>query len=981
MPSARWLRVEAIYHASLERDPEDRAAFLNEACGGDEELRREVQALLDYEEAAAGFLDRPALEDEAESLSHEPGTIPGEGDIEGYSILSPIGTGGMGTIYRARDLTLGREAAIKVLARSASGSRDDLVRFEEEARLASSLNHPNIVTIYSVGEKDDFAYIAMELVGGRTLRELLSAGPLPMKQTLGLATQLADALAAAHSRGIIHRDLKPENLMVTPEGRLKVLDFGIAKLHGPADAARSTPSIAEEKGETETGAILGTVGYMSPEQAGGKPAQPASDQFSFGAILYEMLSGRRAFRRETSSATLWSILNEEPEPIARIAPGTPTNLVSMVERCLAKAPEERYASTKDLACDLTAMRDHHSSATSASARRLDRRSRQPMAATTLLVLIAALFAWLAIRVLSRKTELPPHPNFVRLTSTSGLNTDPALSRDGTLLAYATDRAGRGDFDIYVQPVDRSGEPTRLTDDPADESEPSFSADGSRVVFSRREAGLYVIGTLGGEPRLIQRTPWARTPRFSPDGHWISYWTGFPPSVVAGGIPEALGSIFIVASEGGPPRAIRTHLASARYPIWSPDGRHLLFLGEENADQKTHDWYVVPRDGGKAVKTGAVPALRAAGLRAAFPIPGAWQTGDNQVVFATNEIGTSNVWEIPISPSTGRVSGSPRPLTFGSAMERSPVVAESGRIAFTNVAEKVGIWRVPLDTNTGVAMGSLERVTNDAASDTLRSVSSDGETVFFISSRDGRNEVWTKDLQTGRERRLTYSGIEEASASPDASRVACSRNDEGKRHIELIATADGGGPSSELCEQCFAPGGWSPDSERLLYSVGSPSRLLQYDLRSSRCSELVRHPTWTLDRARFSPDGRWVAFHTANSPNVRQIYAVPAGQDGPVPQEAWVPIVMDHGCHPSWSADGSVLYYFSFRDGAFCPWVQRVDPATKRPIGTPRPVMHFHHPRLRASSGAAAFNDVQAGYLYLTLTEATGNIWMIDRKGL
>jgi Tol biopolymer transport system component len=562
---------------------------------------------------------------------------------------------------------------------------------------------------------------------------------------------------------------------------------------------------------------------------------------------------------------------------------------------------------------------------------------------------------------------------VRLTSTSGLSTDPTLSPDGTLLAYASDRSA-DNFDIYVQPV-AGGDPVRITNDPADESEPSFAPDGAHIVFSRRGAGLYVVGALGGEPRLIVRTPWARTPRFSPDGHWISYWTGFPASVVAGGIPGALGSIFIVPPDGGSPRQILTHLASARYPIWSPDGEHILFLGEEDADQKRHDWYVIPRNGDMAIKTGVVEALRAAGLRAPFPIPGSWSARNNTVVFATNEIDNSNIWQIRISPSTSRVIGPPERLTFGTAIERNPIVANSGRIAFASILENVDIWRVPLDTKTGEATGALERITNDA-SDRLRSVSSDGRTLFLISSRTNRDEVWTKDLQTGQERQLTYSGVEEASASPDGSRVAFSRNEAGKCHIEIAATADG--LPSKLCDDCDRPAGWSRDGKRLLFAMSVPfRRLLQYDFTSNRQTELVTHPTWSLERPRFSPDGRWVTFHTANSPNVRQIYSAPVGMGEPIPQRLWVPVVMDHGCHPSWSPDGALLYHFSFRDGAFCPWVQRVDRATNHPIGPARAVLHFHHPRLRAASGAAAFNDVKGGYLYMTLTQSTGNIWMID----
>lgn len=604
-----------------------------------------------------------------------------------------------------------------------------------------------------------------------------------------------------------------------------------------------------------------------------------------------------------------------------------------------------------------------------------RLTRWPLIAATVLVALPLLLAFYGSRRERSNSEAISNGRLVRLTSASGLNTEPALSADGTFLAYASDRAGT-DFDLYVRPV-AGGDPIRLTSDGADDSEPSFSPDGAHIVFSRRGAGLYVIGSLGGEPRLIVRTPWARTPRFSPDGRLISYWTGFPAAASAGGTPGAVGSIFIVPFDGRSPREIPTQLASARYPIWSPEGEHLLFLGEEDTDRKTHDWYVIPKNGGAAIKTGAVEALRAVGLRAPLPIPGTWSARNHAVVFATNETDSSNVWQIRISPSTNRVNGSPERLTFGTAIERNPIVANSGRIVFASLVENVDIWRVKLDASTGQAAGAVERITDDAATDTLRSVSSDGRSLFFISSRSKRNEVWMKDLQTGRERQLTHTGVVEASASPDGSSVAFSTTDAGKRRIEIVSTA--ASVPYKLCDECDAPGGWSLDGKRLLYGGGVPSRLFLYDFNSSRRTQLLTHSTWSLQRPRFTPDGRSVTFHAASSPNVRQIYSAPLSVDGPVPQRSWVPVVTDHGCHPSWSSDGALLYHFSSRDGAFCPWVQKVDRATARPIGAPRAVMHFHHPRLRATSGAEAFEDVQAGYLYMTLTEATGNIWMIDSR--
>jgi len=282
-----------------------------------------------------------------------------------YEIVAPIGAGGMGEVYRARDPRLGREIAVKVLPAEVSSDRDRLKRFEQEARSASALNHPNLITIYDIGQSDSSSYIAMELVEGKSLRELLAAGPLPVKKIFTIATQIAEGLAKAHAAGIVHRDLKPENVMVTPDGRVKILDFGLAKL-APAPIASALESLAPTlTQQTTPGVILGTVGYMSPEQARGHAVDFRSDQFSFGAILHEMASGKRAFQRGTAVETLSAILKDEPAPLSAVNPAAPELLQWILDRCLSKDPEERYGSTKDLARDLASLRDR-GSATAAS---------------------------------------------------------------------------------------------------------------------------------------------------------------------------------------------------------------------------------------------------------------------------------------------------------------------------------------------------------------------------------------------------------------------------------------------------------------------------------------------------------------------------------------------------------------------------------------------------------------------------------------
>ena len=342
---SRWSLIERTLLEALAQPPADRAAFIDRACAGDDDLRCEVESLLDYEQEERDFLERPALEVTARASGTRQDTSLVGREIGVYRLHAFIGAGGMGDVYRACDLTLGRDVALKVLERP-HWSAVDFDRFEEEARTASILNHPNIVTIFGVGGDGEIAYIAMELVHGQTLRDVLVAGGLPVERALDLAARFADALAAAHAAGIVHRDLKPDNVMVTPQGRVKVLDFGIARRC--TDAVRPQP---------ETGAILGTAAYMSPEQAQGEPASTASDRFSFGVILYELLTGRRPFERASKVATLDAIVNDDATPIDPEDMSISPALRSVVARCLSKRADERYANTEELTLALRTARE------------------------------------------------------------------------------------------------------------------------------------------------------------------------------------------------------------------------------------------------------------------------------------------------------------------------------------------------------------------------------------------------------------------------------------------------------------------------------------------------------------------------------------------------------------------------------------------------------------------------------------------------
>ncbi len=350
MSSERWERTKEILEQALQMSPQERQPILTQLCRTDADLRREVDSLIaSHEEAGSEFLGLAA----PEVLRLAPRqTLASGTKLGSYEILQRLGAGGMGEVYRAKDSRLDREVAIKTLSLEGCSQSDALSRFEQEARSASALNHPNIVTIYELGRENGTRYIAMELVDGETVRSLLASGPISFRKLVAIAAQIADGLAKAHETGLIHRDLKPENLMVSHDGTAKVLDFGLAKLLKPnPGSSESSTSI------TERGTVVGTVGYMSPEQATGEELDFRSDQFSFGSVLYEMATGTPAFRKKTHAETMAAILRDEPERLGAKTLQAPAPFIWIVERCLAKDPKQRYASTRDLARDLAAVRD------------------------------------------------------------------------------------------------------------------------------------------------------------------------------------------------------------------------------------------------------------------------------------------------------------------------------------------------------------------------------------------------------------------------------------------------------------------------------------------------------------------------------------------------------------------------------------------------------------------------------------------------
>jgi serine/threonine protein kinase/Tol biopolymer transport system component len=899
--------------------------------------------------------------------------------ISHYEILERLGEGGMGTVYRAVDVRLSRPVAVKLLRAELAVKGESRKRFVHEARAASALNHPNIATIYDIGQDSGVDFIAMEYVAGVSLAQLIVDSRLQIGDALKYATQIADALSTAHAAGIIHRDLKPANIMVSDKGAVKVVDFGLAKLSesprsGPEEERASTDTVsADLSGHTEEGAILGTAAYMSPEQATGKPADARSDVFAFGVVLYEMVTGRRAFRGDTRISTLSAILEKEPESPREIVPGLPVELEKLIVRCLRKSPERRWQSMADLKVTLEELRESDSDRLAAPRPAL--RAWHGRRWLTAGVLVGAVLLLLGLAAWWQLSRLPPapvqRPFLLRLTSDLSWTDNPAISLDGRFLAYASDRSGERNLDIWVQQIP-DGSPVRLTRHGADNLEPSFSADGSRIAFqsTRPGGGIFLVPTLGGEERLLAAGGFG--PRFSPDGAWIAYCV-----TTAGG-----GGIVVAPAAGGPPARVAENFHIARAHVWSPDGHYLLFWGQRERDaaaENNVDWYVVPVTGGQPVPSGARQALLRDGFEAfqGLPAPDAWVRDGNRIVFHGHVGDSWNMWQVAISPDTWQVRGTAQRATFGTTDEAAGSVTADGRMVFVSRTMGADIWSVPIDSEKGKALGAAKRVTQDAADDYDPTISDDGNILVFRSRRTGQFDVFVRNLKTNEETSLTQTTLDEHPVvSRDGKKVAYSSDNGGKTAI-FVVPVHGGAPE-RMCSDCGEVEQWTPDGSALLYvTTEDPSGVGLLPLDSSPQRQWLKHPTYGIFNPRLSSDGRWLSFNArANRLAPARVLVAAVEGSRVADEKEWIE-VSDDGEAPSWSPQAHLLYFWSNRDGSPCLWAQRLDATTKRPRGEPLLIQHFHSRGLSWKNLYLGAPDIAVARdkVVFNLGEHTGNIWM------
>ena len=887
-----------------------------------------------------------------------------------FRIERVLGAGGMGVVYAGIDERLGRPVAIKVLHPDAV---DDArrKRLQWDARAASTLNHPNIVCVYETGEANGVEYVAMELVSGTTLADVIEREVLPQAKALSFATQVAAALEAAHAHGIVHRDLKPSNVMITATGVAKLVDFGLAKNVGGEVADGHAPTTIE-------GRLAGTVAYMSPEQAEGADVDFRSDIFSFGSLLYEMLTRQRAFEGGSTVSILARVIHTEPAAPRVLTPALDSRLEDIVQRCLRKDRERRFQSMADVRVRLQEVIDEPVAKPAPPPARKSRVWIGALAgvgtAIAGAVLTAALLGW------GRPVTVPVRLS--RLTWDGGLTTAPAISSDGTLLAYASDRSGRGDLDIWIQKVGGS-DPMRLTTDVADDSAPAISHDGTKVAYrsERGGGGVYVIPSLGGSERLL--APGCRDPKYSPDGLTIACWTGEAGNSLYPGSAR----IWLVPAAGGPLRPFRADFQAAAYPLWLPDGSGLIFVGRQRdaSGASTVDWWTAGETG-EARATGGLPLLKDQGLIApagGFHIrPEAWLEKSTTLLFTARHEDATSVWGIDTS-ARGEITGPPRPITLGASVEALPTAPGATAppaLIFASLSIESRLRRVPL-SSSGPHV-TAEHLLPNLSQIGSPSISADGRLLVFSARQPNGYRVIAVDPATADQTPVTT--VE----SPDFVRVILSGDGKsivytGAEKVNYRLSLGSGLPEA-ICDGCSWPTHLNYDgTEALFESKQEDERLLIWSAGGK-----VRPLIGGSDKAnrmqfagRFSPDGKWVALCAgARESSAREIFIVPNTHGGAVLDEQWVPISEGQTTdrEPYWSTDGRRLFFISDRDGFRCLWARPIDPGTGRPAGPAYPVAHFHHARELLRSPVPQYSAIgltaSADSLIFTIAESTGNLW-------
>jgi Tol biopolymer transport system component len=825
-----------------------------------------------------GTLSRIPLLDRRERLIIErlrPPHMIGQ-TIGHCKILEQLGAGGMGVVYKALDTHLDRFVAIKVLPLERVADPERKRRFVLEAKAASALNHPNIITIYDIASENGVDFISMEYVPGKPLNQVIPRKGLALSEALKYAVQIADALAAAHAVGIVHRDLKPGNVMVSgveEQGRprlIKVLDFGLAKLAKTAEKndLECTKTLGNDEGpSTEEGIVLGTVSYLSPEQAEGKRVDVRSDIFSFGALLYEMVTGRKAFGVDSKLFTLSAILREEPTPAGQLVEGLPQELERIIARCLRKSPDRRFQTAADLRIALEELKEESDSgrlkAVSAPLRRQDRRLAWAGALLAIMLVVGVI--WFV-----RSVGAPSTPTLTALPLTTypGFQTSPSFSPDGNQVAFAWDGEKRDNFDIYVKLIGTAAPPLRITTHVARDYSPAWSTDGRFIAFLRtlspQRAAVLVVSALGGPEQKIGEIASSDSPDFA---NLALAWSSDGDSLVmsdrdSAKEPFALFALSIESGERrrltGPPVPSKGDSA----PAFSPDGRTLAFT-RYNSSGIGDVFALGLSDGLRPV---GEPTQLTFNSRA---MTSAWTASGRELVFSSAKSDQPGLWRIAMPRRMGQPS---KPQRLGSLSEAAdePTISPVGRrLVYARVNFDANIWRIAGPTggsgpDRNAGLGSANAgvpLVSSTRNDTAPQYSSDGKRIAFMSVRSGSPEIWVCDNEGSNAVPITFfrgPSVTNPRWSPDGTRIAFDSDAMGEFDVWVVAA-----------------------------SGGKPQRMTTHPANDG-------NPSWTRD-------GQWIYFDSART-GEQQLWKIPWKGGDPIQ------ITRDGGWAPLESPDGKFLYY-------------------------------------------------------------------------
>lgn len=820
MKAELWKQIDALLDAALELPPAEREEFVATACNGNEELRREVLSLLEAQGQADQFMERSAMKVAAQALAQDAefanrASLLGQ-EIGTYQIESLLGVGGMGEVYLARETKLNRKVALKILPAPFVAEKERVSRFEREARAISALNHPNLITIYDVGSLNGVHFIATEFVEGKTLRELAAGGHLKLKEMLSIAAQVAEALSAAHHAGVIHRDVKPENIMVRADGYVKVLDFGLAKLNEITETERNASAA-----HTQAGAVMGTLAYMSPEQATGETLDARTDVWSLGVVLYEMATGSTPFKAEVRQATVKAILNSEPESVTNSNVSLPAELDRIISKALEKDPELRYQTASDFRADLRRLlREIDSSPSWASGKAVAAHAKQsasrrwlfPVAATVALLVAVSFMAW---RFLKAQSSAPDwsRATHLQLTDQAGTEFFPSLSPDGKSFVYASNQSGN--FDLYLQRVGGKNLTNLTKDSSADETQPAFSPDGERIAFrsEREPRGIYVMEATGENVRRVADSGFH--PSWSPDGKEIVFSSeGRDQPDVRNSQPSVL---WIVNVATGAKRLLTDR--DAMQPAWSPHGSRIAF------------WFMPPSVGRSDIATiskdGGEPLVIT--KDAATNWNPVWSPDGKFLYFASDRSGNMNFWRVAIDEATGQVLSEPEAVVTPSKFSRQLSFSHDGkRMIYVQTNNQSNIQAAEFDAQKEKFIGEPFWITRGDRQLVRPVLSPDGKQFVMRVPRRTQDDIVVVNRDGTNWRDLTNDKFFDRYPrwSPDSKRIAFVSDRSGSYEIWMI-DADG----TNLRQVTFdSPPGtsfpiWSPDGQRLLFKKVSRDNLI------------------------------------------------------------------------------------------------------------------------------------------------------------